>query len=70
MGHDQYGHLTYLQQQGWKIRWGGFSTRDGIDLPTLVSLERPGIKIRIMVRYWVPMVNQHFDKSAGVESIK
>ena len=69
IAHDKYGHLTYLQQQGWEIRWGGFSTRDGIDFPTLIVLARPGTNIRITIRYWVPMVNQHFDESAGVKKV-
>jgi outer membrane lipoprotein LolB len=50
--YDQYGHLQSLSQQGWQIRWRGFVTTQGLDLPRLILLSRPGVEIRIVAKQW------------------
>lgn len=49
---DQYGHLVYLAQQGWKIYYADFRSVKGADLPTLVKLKSINSQIKIVISHW------------------
>jgi outer membrane lipoprotein LolB len=50
--YDSYGHLTVLQQQGWTVRFSDYHTIQGVDLPQVIQLQRPGIFIKIVIKQW------------------
>lgn len=52
--YDQYGHLTQLKQQGWVICYTAYVKEAGhdIDLPQIIMLGRPGLKVRMTLRDW------------------
>ena len=54
--YDQYGHLTALEQQGWKIHYSEFQTIKNFDLPTIIELRNKSffIKIKIINYYFLP----------------
>jgi outer membrane lipoprotein LolB len=50
--YDQYGHLVYLQQNGWRVSYQGYQTVNGVDLPQIVELHRGDISARIVFKQW------------------
>jgi len=50
--YDAYGRIVSLQQQGWTIQYPQFTAVDKKDLPQLLNLSRPGIKVRIVIKQW------------------
>ena len=50
--YDALGHLVQLQQQGWIIQFTQFDAVKNRDLPRLLNLSRPGIKVRIVIKQW------------------
>jgi outer membrane lipoprotein LolB len=50
---DARGHLQSLQQLGWAITWSRYAQVQGYDLPRWVVLQRPGWKIKLLIRQWV-----------------
>lgn len=52
--YDRYGHLSRLQQYGWAIDYRSYTQEGGLDLPRLVTLVRPGLRVRIVVKQWDP----------------
>lgn len=50
--YDQYGHLSTLTQQGWTVRYTAYKTINQDDLPQTFFLDRPGMSVKIVVRYW------------------
>ena len=49
---DQYGHITTLMQQGWRIDYRRYTQANHLDLPQLIDLSRPGLRIRIVIKQW------------------
>ena len=49
---DAYGHITALEQQGWRIRYSHYTTINGIDLPSKVILTQQGVRITIVMKHW------------------
>jgi len=50
---DALGHLQSLSQLGWQITWSRYAQVGGVDLPRWIVLERPGWKIKLLIRQWV-----------------
>lgn len=50
--YDEYGHITTLEQQGWVIRYASYKTVHGIDLPNVIYMQRPGLRLKIVMRRW------------------
>jgi outer membrane lipoprotein LolB len=50
--YDQYGHLVFLQQNGWRATFSGYQTVQGVDLPGVIELQRGNIFARIVVKQW------------------
>jgi outer membrane lipoprotein LolB len=54
--YDSYGHLTVLRQNGWQVRFDGYHTVQGVDLPHIIELHRQDVSARIVVKQW--QINQ------------
>lgn len=50
--YDGLGHITSLQQQGWFLSYLRYTTVNGIDLPSLISMQGSNIKARVLMRRW------------------
>src|SRR3989338_4376103 len=51
--YDEYGHLIGLSQDGWAMRFDVFrKVDDGVDLPHAIVMERPGLKVNIVIKHW------------------
>lgn len=50
--HDQYGHLTALKQDGWLLELSAYKNQDGLDLPQVIVLSRPGFVVKIVIQAW------------------
>lgn len=50
--HDQYGHLTALKQDGWLLELSAYKNQDGVDLPQMIILSRPGFVVKIVIQAW------------------
>lgn len=50
--YDQYGHLVYLQQHGWRVSYQGYQTVNGVDLPQIMELHSGNITARIVFKQW------------------
>lgn len=44
--------LVELQQQGWSIQYGNYTTVNGVNLPTQLFLSKPPLKIRMAINAW------------------
>ena len=50
---DALGHLESLKQLGWAITWSRYAPVGNVDLPRWIVLQRPGWKIKLLIRQWV-----------------
>lgn len=50
--HDQFGHLTSLQQQGWSIVYKAYETRNNVDLPRTIYLNNQGLHAKMVIKDW------------------
>lgn len=50
---DSLGHLQSLSQLGWTISWSRYAPVGNVDLPRWIVLQRPGWKIKLLIRQWV-----------------
>lgn len=50
--YDRFGHLQTLQQNGWALYYTSYRTADDIDLPEVMTVSRPGMTVKIVVREW------------------
>ena len=50
--YDYWGHIIYLKQQGWVINYLQYTTVNMIDLPQLIMMQRPGYKLKIVIKRW------------------
>lgn len=51
--YDSYGHLIFLRQQGWDVKFNKYQTVNKIDLPRIISLVYKNIRVRLVVKKWV-----------------
>lgn len=51
--HDDTGHLSGLQQQGWKVEYADYQHFSGWWLPTRVTAARDDLKIRVVIKQWL-----------------
>lgn len=49
---DNQNHLIALSQQGWNIRYNGYMTVQGLDLPRTIELTNPKLRIKVVIRNW------------------
>jgi outer membrane lipoprotein LolB len=50
---DSLGHLQSMKQLGWTIHWSRYASVGQYDLPRWIVLQRPGWKIKLLVRQWI-----------------
>lgn len=49
---DKYGHLTLLNQQGWRIHYHKYQGVKGMDLPRTMKLDRRDVHVKIVFKQW------------------
>jgi outer membrane lipoprotein LolB len=49
---DSYNHLSFLEQQGWQIKYDDFRSIDNIDLPTKIWLSAPQLQVKLVIKEW------------------
>lgn len=49
---DNTGHLSSLQQQGWRVNYSHYQNFNGWWLPTRVTAERDRLQIRAVIKHW------------------
>lgn len=49
---DTYNHLRILQQQGWTLHYLRYTGINGHDLPSLLTLQRDALFVKIVVSQW------------------
>ena len=51
--HDDFAQrLAALQQDGWQIQYTGYMPVGGEWLPSKLTLERQGVRLRVVVDGW------------------
>jgi outer membrane lipoprotein LolB len=50
---DSEQRLASLQQEGWQIEYGGYTTVRGEWLPARMTLQREGVRVRLIVDGWI-----------------
>lgn len=50
--HDEYNHLTRLQQAGYTIDFTKYTSVKGIDLPSMIRLEGNGVMVKVVIKSW------------------
>jgi outer membrane lipoprotein LolB len=49
---DNYGRLTDLSQQGFEVQYLSYTKSGGRDLPSRISINSPGLKVKMIVYSW------------------
>ncbi len=49
---DGRGRLARLSRGGWEVRFRAYTLVDGLDLPRLITVERDGVRVRLVVDQW------------------
>jgi outer membrane lipoprotein LolB len=49
---DHYGRLTHLVQQGWSVQYQNYTHVSRVDLPQMISITSPSLKVKIIVYQW------------------
>lgn len=49
---DSYGRLSELLQQGWHVRYLGYTRVSGIDLPTKIFADSSALNVKMMIYNW------------------
>lgn len=49
---DGQGRLTDLQQKGWQLRYDGYQTEAGLQLPRKIVMEHGPVTIRVVADRW------------------
>ncbi len=49
---DNQGHLLSLQQEGWQIRYEGYSSQAGVPLPSKLNLKNNEVAVKMVVTSW------------------
>lgn len=50
--YDQYGHLITLTQSNWQVHYQRFLRVKNIDLPSIMSLTNPKLKVKLVIKRW------------------
>jgi outer membrane lipoprotein LolB len=50
--HDEYGHLVFLQQQGWTIQYQAFEPHDRSDLPRKILMDNQALHVKLVIKNW------------------
>jgi len=50
--HDQYNHLTSLNQSGYQINYASYTSVGKIDLPSKIFLQGHGVTIKLIIKHW------------------
>jgi len=50
--YDAAGHLVALDQDGWAVAYERYAAVDGHALPHRVTLEREGLRVRLVIDRW------------------
>lgn len=50
---DAYGRLAALRQEEWQVVYEEYRAANGWELPQLIVIERPGLKIKLVVDDWI-----------------
>ena len=50
--YDPYGHLIFMQQNGFDLWFSNYQSFNGVDLPTRLDLQYPKLKIRLIIKQW------------------
>lgn len=50
--YDSYGRLSELSQQGWRVRYLGYTRVSGIDLPTKIFANSTALNVKMMIYNW------------------
>ncbi len=50
--YDRFGHLTFLQQQGWAIQYQRYQAAKGLDLPRNMVMTHGDIRVKIIFKKW------------------
>ena len=50
---DKFNHLRSLNQQGWKISYQKYTGVNQLDLPSLLTLSRPPLFIKVIISHWM-----------------
>lgn len=50
---DGYGRLAALRQDEWQVVYEEYRAAKGWELPQLIVIERPGLKIKLVVDDWI-----------------
>ncbi|RUR13014.1 lipoprotein insertase outer membrane protein LolB [Legionella sp. km772] len=50
--HDEYNHLTQLQQAGYVIDFTQYTSVKGIDLPSTIRLVGNGVMVKVIIKHW------------------
>lgn len=49
---DNYGHLVYLQQQGWTIQFQEFTSQNNVDLPRKIIFDNQRLRVKMVIKNW------------------
>jgi outer membrane lipoprotein LolB len=50
--HDEAGRLVELRQDGWSVDYDRYRAVEGRLLPHRLSLERPGLRVKLVIDRW------------------
>lgn len=50
--HDQFGHLVFLQQQGWNIQFQAFQPLGNVDLPRKIVMDNQQLHVKLVIKNW------------------
>ena len=49
---DHYHHLRKLNQQGWTINYQRYTSVNGVDIPSLLTLSQQDISVKLIISRW------------------
>lgn len=49
---DDQGRITDLTQSNWRISYDGYTRVDGHDIPSRITLQRQGLRLRLSINHW------------------
>ncbi len=50
--YDQYGRISSLKQQNWVLHFLRYTQVKSVDLPQMIDITSPTLKIRIVIKQW------------------
>ena len=50
--YDESGHLSRLEQSGWKINYQRYQLVEGVAVPSKMQLERDDVSVRLVIKQW------------------